>query len=137
MILNYHTELSKLFGLMPCFDSRAKKIQNPQYNFVYRKVKYAYQEWPHTEGIASSKAKMLRQIGTRLIKWSISKKTPQTIIENENPKGNRLETVSRTGGFNQVLGCTNIALAPKGSEQATKTRKLPLIVTTEHSCTNV
>jgi hypothetical protein len=53
------------------------------------------------------------------IRILISKQTPQTINEKENPWGYHLGTViGKTichWWLNQVLGCTNLTLAPTGS----------------------
>jgi hypothetical protein len=80
-------------------------------------VKYVYQEPPHPENTAfprSQNVERNREHG--FIRISISKKTPQTINENREPLGlppwkNNLPL----RGLNQVLGCTNLTLAPTSS----------------------
>jgi hypothetical protein len=60
-----------------------------------KKVKYAYQESPHSENTASPRSlEVERKREHGFIRISISNKEPQTINENENPWGYRLGTVS-------------------------------------------
>ncbi len=63
--------------------------------FFHKKVKYAYHESPFSVNTASSSSqKVDRKREHGFIRIPISNKTPQTINEEENPWGYRLETVS-------------------------------------------
>jgi hypothetical protein len=63
-------------------------------NSFERKVKYAYQELPHSEDTVSPRSeKEERQREHVYIRILISKRTPETINEKENLRGYRLGTV--------------------------------------------
>jgi hypothetical protein len=63
------------------------------YSDIEKRVKYAYQELPHSENTASPRRE--KEERERVyIRILISKRTPQTINEKENPWGYRLGTVS-------------------------------------------
>jgi hypothetical protein len=83
-------------------------------------VKYAYQESPHSENTASPRSeKEEREREHVYIRILISKGHHKQLTKKRTLGVTALErSVAKqfaTGGLNQVLGCTNLTLAPTGS----------------------
>jgi hypothetical protein len=84
------------------------------------KVKYAYQELPHSENTASPRSeKEEREREHVHIRILISKRNHKQLTKKRTLGVTALErSVAKqfvTGGLNQVLGCTNLTLATTGS----------------------
>ncbi len=83
-------------------------------------MKYAYQESPHSENTASPRSeKEEREREHVYIRILISKGHHKQLTKKRTLGVTALErSVAKqfaTGGLNQVLGCTNLTLAPTGS----------------------
>ncbi len=85
-----------------------------------KKVKYAYQKWPHPAETASPHSQKRRedkrawlynnQFQNRRHK-QLTKVRTRGVTALERSVAKQIAT----GGLNQVLGCTNLTLAPTGS----------------------
>ena len=84
----------------------------------YKKVRYAYQEWPHPANTASphsQKVERRRQHGYNQFQNRRHKQLTKVRTRGVTALERSVAKQIATGGLNQVLGCTNLTLAPTGS----------------------
>ncbi len=87
-------------------------------NNVKKKVRYAYQEWPHPADTASphsQKVERRRQHGYNQFQNRRHKQLTKVRTRGVTALERSVAKQIATGGLNQVLGCTNLTLAPTGS----------------------